>query len=498
MEDILKIAIASGLKFKSGNNIVSTEYIPNNTFGVFVGVERSAKHKLNTWPHDIHGCIGYWDPNYNTMIKSNIVKKIREVAYSATWEDERRNYFKNSIYVDLLAKYKIYYMLEPIMEIDSSTGIIIANSELFNNKIYGLIVESSNSLNRATYLPDVFPDKPWTYIKESLIQKANIYDNNIKFYAYNCQIISMSIADYFFVPIQDFFNKNYNIFIPYSISSNDDIYIDEHENVRNLASIYDILQMQKYGYGISNKTFTAIKNNIEYYKHKYESNPQSMRQASAFLILCLYILNKNDKFVHTIKNYLLGELQFQNKYDEHAVSFKSSSGNLENIPNSTTVNFVPLDKNFELGEILMALNIVESNNPIVVRETNKIPLIDKDEQSDIDIFRYNWFSKSVSKINNKYYKYNLIKKVINYIDTYQNYNETNYYAVEFETLATLYSKITNSKTKLLIEKYIEKILIQIENRKNKYGLYQFKNGETRIDITGHIMNGLFSLLLLLI
>ena len=41
----------------------------------------------------------------------------------------------------------------------------------FNNIEYGIIVEDSSG-NRATYLPNVFPNKSWNYIKDSLMSKA--------------------------------------------------------------------------------------------------------------------------------------------------------------------------------------------------------------------------------------------------------------------------------------------------------------------------------------
>ena len=34
--------------------------------GVFVTVHRH-KDRLNRWPEDIHGCMGYWDRKYETL-----------------------------------------------------------------------------------------------------------------------------------------------------------------------------------------------------------------------------------------------------------------------------------------------------------------------------------------------------------------------------------------------------------------------------------------------
>ncbi len=75
-----------------------------------------------------------------------------------------------------------------------------------------------------------------------------------------------------------------------------------------------------------------------------------------------------------------------------------------------------------------------------------------------------------------------------------NNNETNYIAVEFELFATLYSIIDDLHRKIQIEKYIKNLMIELENRKNYYGLYEFTDGTARLDITGHVLNGFFALL----
>jgi hypothetical protein len=96
------------------------------------------------------------------------------------------------------------------------------------------------------------------------------------------------------------------------------------------------------------------------------------------------------------------------------------------------------------------------------------------------------------------YVYCLIDKIVDYIDKYPNNNETNYLAVEFECLTALYYIIDKKEYQQKIEKCIELILIELQNRTNLNGLYKFKNGDVRLDITGHILNGFYNLLLILI
>lgn len=469
MDNILRMTISNSLRFSQSNQPIDLHDIPNNTFGVFVSIERSKLHQLDKWPINIHGCIGYWDPNYQVLDNNIIIQKIMEVAADATWKDSRRNYFPHSIYVDLDARFKIYFMTKPVYKINNKTGIVENTSEFFDNNKHGLIVENTNDQllsQRATYLPKVFPNETWNYIKESLINKANIDQENVNFFAYKCVTHSMTIADYFMIPIQKFVNTFYKTFIPYSVSNNI-IVVDKTEDVRNLATIYDILQMQKHGYQLNDQVNNAIINNINYYKSKYISNKNAMRQSSAFLLLDLYLIDPTDKYIDIIMNELFSQI------------------------NSNSL----IDINFELGEILMALSIVDSNNSNLKNKINKIPQIDQDSESELDIFRYNWFSKLVNKINNNEYKYQLINRVIGFIKDNQSMNETNYYAVEFEALSTLYASIDNQQIRLQIEPYLIKLMLDLEKRRNELGLYQFSDKSSRLDITGHVLNGFFSLLM---
>ena len=51
--------------------------------------------------------------------------------------------------------------------------------------------------NKATYLPDVFPDKSWQEIRDHLVQQkaGTSLDNNIKFFAYKTFDIKSTIGE---------------------------------------------------------------------------------------------------------------------------------------------------------------------------------------------------------------------------------------------------------------------------------------------------------------
>lgn len=444
---IIRPAIEAGLKFPLGNEVVLP---PENTFGVFVSVERSEKYSIGDLPFNIHGCIGYWTDDYSLMSDSQFTDKLIKVAYDATWNDSRRKYFP-SIYIDLNAKYKVYCMQLPIMLIDKSTGKIGQLNKTFDNNEFGLIVENNkNKFQRATYLPGVFQNESWVNIARSLEEKAGIATADVSFYAYKCTIFSKKIVDYLLEPIVEFINTKYTNFVPYGTTNNHTI-IDKSDHVRNLASIYNIGQIIKLGYPIHDRVITSIKQNLSEYVKKY-TEAKLTEQEAAFLLLALLIFDLETELIKKIANNLIEYLN-QNKN---------------------------IDRNFELGEILYAIN---------KSGVSMHPKIDADTNSDLDIFRYNWLSKS---INPKYANY-LVEKIILFIDKYRGFDETNYIAVEFEALATLYG-ISDSKTALEIEIYLPELLIKLVKTKNKYGLFTFKNGDARFDITGHVIDGIFALI----
>ncbi len=167
--------------------------IPDNCFGVFVTVRRGKK--LKTWPVDIHGCIGYWDPEYKVMSKELIYEKLLSVGKSAMFDDNRRYYFP-PIENDKNAMIEIDFMMTPLYNIDSEKGMIQRLNIPFDNNKLGLIVDGPS---RATYLPKVFPKITWENIKLELMGKAGINptysQNEIRFYAYEIKQKKIKISE---------------------------------------------------------------------------------------------------------------------------------------------------------------------------------------------------------------------------------------------------------------------------------------------------------------
>ena len=122
---------------------------------------------------------------------------------------------------------------------------------------------------------------------------------------YKTIIVELTISNYLLRPIIKFVNYSYQStnFVPYELI-NDNIIIKEHESVRNLGSIYDIICLKKYGYILQIENF--IQQNLDYYWLKYQLNPRKMRQASAFMLLAM---NQYDHLIyHTQINIITDNL----------------------------------------------------------------------------------------------------------------------------------------------------------------------------------------------
>ena len=194
-----------------------------------------------------------------------------------------------------MALYEITFMLNPVIE--------IVDGRDFNNIEYGIIVEDASG-NRATYLPNVFPNKSWSYIKNRLILKAHSTHSS-KFYAYKCIVYEKHIIDLLNIhyfqstyinPFADFMKVNYNTFIPYKIV-NSKVSVDTSRNVRNIASINDMLSLNLAS---SKKSKKNINHNLDFYKDQFNNDKSSMRQASSFLIMAFATLNKEKPFIKKV------------------------------------------------------------------------------------------------------------------------------------------------------------------------------------------------------
>lgn len=56
---------------------------PKETFGVFSIIRRA--NKLKSYPIDIHGCIGYWNENFDTLSPETLYNNLLRVSYDSMW-----------------------------------------------------------------------------------------------------------------------------------------------------------------------------------------------------------------------------------------------------------------------------------------------------------------------------------------------------------------------------------------------------------------------------
>ncbi len=510
-------------------------YIPKNLFGIFASIHRERIDLQNASNNDkVHGCIGYW--NLEGMTREEIIEKGFDVSNSACWNDRRSTHFEEPINYDPDASLQIYFMKKPIYEINSENGRINELNRNFDNDNFGVIVENQETGNRATYLPGVFPKSKFLNIKNSIINKASITNNNLelnKFYAYQCDIVEIKFIDILsksqilqnmnnFINLINYFykfnnkNKNNN-FIPYELTSNNKVVIDKDQNVRNVATIYDYLYFSKIVKRLPDKDselYKKIVENIEYYIEKYKNN-DDMRQAASFLFLILN-LSRKDEYIN--KNATEPSNAF---YKNENIKYLNEVGSYESrIKNYSTNNF---NQDFELPQILIMLTAIMPDYEITIEYLYLFyERLNSNSNGMKNIFFYNWFAKYFYEvlindaINIMVYKQflyqiceKLSKKMLNIVKRFkEEETETNYYAVSFEGLSALYfcmsslmnqdheyedrNYINNFKNNMKeIKKYIFYLYLQLGKRLNQKNmtLYKFRDGSCRFDITTHVLYG---------
>ena len=475
MESLLDITICSGLGLhinkKSVNKAIKS--IPSKCFGVFVTVKRSKYQRLKQWPEEIHGCIGDWSHNYKEMSKKKLFDTIQSVSYKATNIDERKKYF-GSIYRDSHAEFEISFMMQPVYTVDVYTGILNTGKK-FNNKDFGLIVVGENG-TRATYLQDVFKNTSWNHIRDSLVKKAGS-TRGVKFYAYKTilftkeiyKIFNKEYLELYYSGFYTFFNMSYSNFVPYLLDSKNKIHIDKSQNVRNIATIYDLLHFKSH---LRSQVLKNIISNLTYYTDKFHDNMEDMRQGSAFLLLALHKLKLYPKDRKKICKYLYDSIPY-------------------------------LEKQFELGEVLIALNTSCPDKKILLREQRNMynSLLKNVSVRINNIFEYNWHAKFLYSLykqkitKNCYNSYvfqhvqELIRRILHILPKINEQSETNYLAVAFEALQSLLPLACNKKDKIEIHDNIIQLFYMLGKR-YKNGLFYFNNNTVRLDISGHVINGL--------
>jgi AMMECR1 domain-containing protein len=143
---------------------------PPTAFGVFVTITRRRAGR-----REVHGCIGSYKTNGDSMPASDVVAKTMDAARSAAFDDERGARFEGPLRRDPSARVSTSVMKLPLVPLAFQDGRGGAGGEeAFDNGRTGVLVVGADG-STATFLPKVFPSsRPWTDIRTDLLAKANL------------------------------------------------------------------------------------------------------------------------------------------------------------------------------------------------------------------------------------------------------------------------------------------------------------------------------------
>jgi len=475
-------------------------------FGVFVTLRR---HENVFNPDDldatqIHGCLGHWTTNYQSMTPEELIAKVQQLAHDVRFNDERRLHFETDVDQDASAVIEISFMNRPLDEIDA------VNCSAFSNKTRGLIVDSGKG-KRATYLPGVYPTANWSYVSQSLRQKAGLgrtaaarfyaYETTVvKFQAYNTLFSALS-ASHLRADVAFFYLKHYGEFVPYEYSAATKASkIKETEAVRNVACIGDVIRFAyDYRAAFDNK---PILHNLEHYYQLWLQNPGAYRQASIFLIRAYHRMGVHEARIRLMSSQLYAALnrdELEPRFElGEAVSVLAQvsvprvkslkramvlmRGRADDMLHATTT---PLDNVFELNwqsqsvhQMLKLETRLMTTTMTTTIQSKSRPGLDALSMTEHAIALFHALMKTA-------------QRTILRLDSL----ETNYLAVIYECLSNLDAamELHDVRSESAVRDEIRNQRLRYfaalaESRRGEYGLYYFKDGKTaRLDITGHIV-----------
>ena len=530
---VTELCICTTLNFPVNHDTLqnSTKNIPKKTFGVFVGVYRSSLQELPSWPKDVHGCIGYYDKQFNIMQTNDIIEHMIQVSKDATYKDDRNKYF-GPIYTDLYASYSVYFMTLPVMQINNKTGIIDTLNIPFNNSVYGLIYIDSQG-HTATYLPGVFEqDKSWKYISNSLINKSgtssgdtgNGGNGNGKFLAYKCIIFKDTLISILLNSeytkylsktfIYDFILLNYNDFIPYKLNKNNEIIIDKENEITNTEIINTLLYLEIFIHNalvFEEKLITPIIENINYYLNKYVNNTTTEYITAQQTDNTQKLSTQTEKLLKIAPNLMtiLNKLQISTR-DERQKSILQRTMNIICQNTSKILFEQPQQHTIILANLITMSQLCKFNNQFDIYQQKLFEIETNKTNTEIgDIFRINTtikFLYFMKKYFNKFYGQNielLLQKYSNIIQIiYDNMDKinTHFLSNAFECSCVFVLLLIDNQQQINMNLRNNVFILfyflqqRTSNINGKYvGLYKQLNGDVLINVTCDILRGLLAL-----
>ena len=515
-------------------------------WGVFTTIHRSASQALKDWPQDIHGCLGYYQINpVKAMTPREILSQISGLVVGTNTTDNRRNYFPRPLDKDSGARIEVSVMHGQLMPINPNSGLITQLGLAFDNQKFGLVVIDPKSGYTATYLPNVFPSTTtWQELSKSLLAKAGIpreqevvlgtktrkkkqlvsrthkqtlsSKSGIKWFAYRTTTSTCQLADYLLAPehalmrlaklnsgLADLIistdEQNSRREIPYEIVLGQDgkkiVVYDNKQYVRNISMVLD---MQSVAEVLTEKSKTnkslvgRIDKPLDWISTKQYIKPFETDNILKF--------DNSPELAHAAAHALgLAKLLGDNHLMEVIYDFLY-----------TRVDAQKLEPSFEWGQVLIALIRFSPKDAyflgMITKELGREPKL-----GDDDIFGTNWHiqvlvaicrlgldkkSAELAKLVSSKAK-ELFGRFINLAPRLLvGSAETNFWAVGFEAASGLEYLVRERKVMLGQEEHVEiqnqcvSAIYNLEQRYDeKIGVYKFKDGSARLDITGHVLSG---------
>ncbi len=434
---------------------------PKNVFGVFTTIRRYTKIKSH--PIDIHGCIGHWDNNFNSLSEKDIYNNLLRVSHDAVWTDSRSKYF-SPIEKDPQSLLELDFMLNPIYKINKTTGMIEKLNLQFSNMTFGIIIETADKSQRATYLPNVFPNISWNKLVESIKNKANITSQEFNLYAYKIvqiksSYITLLTGEIFnYISIYKFTrflldNMKPRLVFPFAHTyKNNTLKWSSDDDVRNISTLSELYRYMNIYSGIASK-----------------SEQENVKQ----------------KIVYIVANI--------DRYSSQSLSFLGYIFPLLKI-NSTRFcqkllhDLPSADEEFAKPEMIIGLN----HAGCITNIKDASLTFDQNDS----IFKMNWVIQAIISFDKKP-AHRLVVMLEGKVDELINskhHTETNYIAVAFEACCFVYKSNPVRKTEILLKMF--QLFFELERRRtDNNALHTFLDKSARVDISGHINNGFAKLAL---
>ena len=485
-------------------------------FGVFVTLHRNENEILLDEPdaRQIHGCLGHWSAKYQSIAPAELVTRMQQLIQDVRTKDDRRLHFDTYVDQDASATIEINFMNLPLREIDDVSP---ETKSQFSNKTQGLIVDSGGG-KRATYLPGVFPNASWTYISQSLRQKAGLGRTSAaRFYAYDTTVVSFKVYDVLFsalsasylrTDVTFFYLKHYTKFVPYEYNATTRVAkINETEGVRNVACIGDVIGFaHDYKAAFEGK---PILSNLEHYYQLWLKAPTAYRQASIFMIRAYHRMG-----VHQSRIRLMSA-QLYTALERGALESKFEMGEAVSVLAQVSVPWVKVLKHaLELMHERVEDMLYAPTTPIDnVFELNwQSQSVYQLFKMEINASRASWVSRRLnSYVDHALLLFRVFMKTAQRTIVRLDSLETNYMAVIYECLSNLDAVMVLSETQSsekragnpgntgnydhvamahdeIRNQRLRYFAALAETRRGEYGLYYFIDGKTaRLDITGHVI-----------